>query len=80
MHREPNARARLTGRPERSGRNTVNEQEIVKMVDEALERFGTRDLVSGAEILDFLLDLRNTALVPDPLEELLEQESAPAIT
>ncbi|MGZ8762800.1 MAG: hypothetical protein ACXW2C_09965 [Acidimicrobiia bacterium] len=58
----------------------MNEQEIVKMVDEALERFGTRDLVSGAEILDFLLDLRNTALVPDPLEELLEQESAPAIT
>jgi hypothetical protein len=58
----------------------VNEQEIVKMVDEALERFGTRDLVSGAEILDFLLDLRNTALVPDPLEELLEQESTPAAT
>jgi hypothetical protein len=58
----------------------VNEQEIVKMVDEALERFGTRDLVSGAEVLDFLLDLRNTALVPDPLEELLEQESTPAPT
>jgi hypothetical protein len=58
----------------------VNEQEIVKMVDEALERFGTRDLVSGAEILDFLLDLRNTALVPDPLEELLEQESTPSST
>jgi hypothetical protein len=58
----------------------VNEQEIVKMVDEALEKFGTRDLVSGAEILDFLLDLRNTALVPDPLEELLEQESTPAAT
>jgi hypothetical protein len=56
----------------------VNEQEIVKMVDEALERFGSRDLVSGAEILDFLLDLRNTALVPDPLVALLEQESTPA--
>ena len=58
----------------------MNEQEIVKMVDEALERFGARDLVSGSEILDFLLDLRNTALVPDPLEELLEQESTPAPT
>ncbi len=68
------------GSPERSRRNTVNEQEIVKMVDEALERFGTRDLVSGAEILDFLLDLRNTALVPDPLAELLEQEATPAAT
>jgi hypothetical protein len=58
----------------------VNEQEIVKMVDEALERFGPRDLVSGAEVLDFLLDLRNTALIPDSLEELLEQEASPAAT
>jgi hypothetical protein len=56
----------------------VKEQEIVQMVDEALERFGSRDLVSGAEVLDFLLDLRNTALAPDPLEELLEAESEPA--
>jgi hypothetical protein len=58
----------------------VKEQEIVQMVDEALERFGPRDLVSGAEILDFLLDLRNTALAPDPLEELLGQEATPAGT
>jgi hypothetical protein len=56
----------------------VREQEIVQMVDEALERFGPRDLVSGAEVLDFLLDLRNTALAPDPLEQLLEAESEPA--
>ena len=31
---------------------------LVSMIDEALERFGSRDLVSGAEVLDFLLDLR----------------------
>ena len=32
--------------------------ELVNMIDAALERFGSRDLVSGAEVLDFLLDLR----------------------
>ena len=56
----------------------VTDTEIVRLIDEALERFGPRDLVSSAEILDFLLDLRNAALAPDPLEELLEQVSAPA--
>ncbi|HZJ25961.1 MAG TPA: hypothetical protein VFF40_02935 [Acidimicrobiia bacterium] len=56
----------------------MNDQEITRMVDEALERFARRDLVSGGEVVDFLLDLRNTALAPDPLAELLEAESQTA--
>jgi hypothetical protein len=49
------------------------------MIDSALESFATRDLVSGAEVMDFLLDLR--LAIPDTpagLEELLEEESQPA--
>lgn len=52
--------------------------ELVTMIDAALERFGSRDLVSGAEVLDFLLDLRLALPVPpDSLEQLLEEESQP---
>jgi hypothetical protein len=52
--------------------------DLVTMIDAALERFGTRDLVSGAEVLDFLLDLRLALPVaPDSLEQLLEEESQP---
>jgi hypothetical protein len=48
------------------------------MIDAALERFGSRDLVSGAEVLDFLLDLRLAIPgTPDVLEQLLEEESQP---
>lgn len=56
------------------------QERIVRMIDEALERFGPRDLVANAELLDFLLDLRLAALAPDPLEQLLEEESTPAGT
>jgi hypothetical protein len=50
----------------------------VSMIDTALERFGSRDLVSGAEVLDFLLDLRLAIPdSPDALEQLLEEESQP---
>jgi hypothetical protein len=50
---------------------------LVTQIDEALERFGTRDLVSGSEVLDFLLDLRLSLLEPDPFEQLLEEERQP---
>ena len=51
---------------------------LVTMIDGALERFGRRDLISGAEILDFLLDLRLAVPgTPDALEQLLEEESQP---
>ena len=50
---------------------------LVTLIDEALERFGTRDLVSGSEVLDFLLDLRLSLLQPDPFDQLLEEEPQP---
>lgn len=56
----------------------MNQQEMLTLIDGALERFGPRDLVSAAEVLDFLLDLRLAALAGDPLEQLLVEESEPA--
>jgi hypothetical protein len=51
---------------------------LVSMIDGALERFGSRDLIAGAEVLDFLLDLRLAIPdTPDALEQLLEEESQP---
>lgn len=50
---------------------------LTTQIDEALERFGSRDLVSGSEVLDFLLDLRLSLLEPDPFEQLLEEEPQP---
>jgi hypothetical protein len=50
---------------------------LVTQIDEALERFGARDLVSGSEVLDFLLDLRLSVLEPDTFEKLLEEERQP---
>ena len=53
---------------------------LVTMIDSALEQYRRRDLVSAAEVVDFLLDLRLAAINPDtdPLEQLLEQESTHA--
>jgi len=51
---------------------------LITLIDEALERFGNRDLVAGSEVLDFLLDLRLSLLEPDPFEKLLEEEAQPA--
>jgi hypothetical protein len=58
-------------------------QALVTMIDSALEQYRSRDLVSAAEVVDFLLDLRLAAISPDaadtdPLEQLLEQESTHA--
>jgi len=50
---------------------------LVALVDEALGRFASRDLVAATEVVDFLLDFR-TALVADAdLEALLESERQP---
>jgi hypothetical protein len=57
----------------------VDQLALKDMIDSALESFATRDLVSGAEVMDFLLDLR--LAIPDTpaeLEQLLEEESQPA--
>jgi hypothetical protein len=50
-------------------------QRLVNLIDVALERFASRDLIASNELLDVLLDLRIAAL-----EELLEQESQPTPT
>jgi hypothetical protein len=51
-------------------------QALLPMIDSALEQFRSRDLVSAAEVVDVLLDLRIAAIAPDTdsLEQLLEQE------
>ncbi|MGH9024981.1 MAG: hypothetical protein ACRDWD_02535 [Acidimicrobiia bacterium] len=56
-----------------------SETRLTLMVDEALERFGGRDLVPSAEVLDFLLDLRSEiGSFNDELQKLLDEESQPA--
>lgn len=58
----------------------MNQDELVRQIDEALERFAGRDLVASAEVVDFLLDLRLAALADDAaLERLLEEESEHAV-
>jgi hypothetical protein len=54
----------------------MNQQELTNVIDEALERFRGRDLVSSAEIVDVLLDLRLLLLEVESLEELFEDEHA----
>jgi hypothetical protein len=53
---------------------------LVSLIDVALERFASRDLIASNELLDVLLDLRIAALDDAALEELLEQESQPTPT
>jgi hypothetical protein len=53
---------------------------LVSLIDVALERFASRDLIASNELLDVLLDLRIAALDDGALEQLLEQESQPTPT
>ena len=53
---------------------------LVSLIDVALERFASRDLIASNELLDVLLDLRIAALADAALEDLLEQESQPTPT
>lgn len=50
----------------------MDDQALTIRIDEALREFTSRDLVSGAEVVDFLLDLR--------LMMLAEAEAQPATT
>ena len=36
----------------------MDDQALTTRIDEALREFTNRDLISGAEVVDFLLDLR----------------------
>jgi hypothetical protein len=53
--------------------------QLLTMIDSALEQFRSRDLVAANEVVDFLLDLRLAAIDPtnDALQQLLESESTP---
>jgi hypothetical protein len=51
---------------------------IVTLIDEALERFAGRDLVSSTEVLDLLLDMRSAALSDAELAALIDSEAQPA--
>jgi hypothetical protein len=50
---------------------------IVSIVDEALERFSSRDLIAASEIIDFLLDLRSALVSDAALAALIEAETQP---
>jgi hypothetical protein len=51
---------------------------IVTLIDEALERFAGRDLVSSTEVLDLLLDMRSAALSDAELAAFIDSEAQPA--
>lgn len=55
----------------------TSREQLTQVVDDALVRFRGRDLVSSAEVLDVLLDLRLLLLEVETLEQFLE-EPAPA--
>jgi hypothetical protein len=50
----------------------TSREQLTQVVDDALERFRGRDLVSSAEVVDVLLDLRLLLLEVETLEQLLE--------
>ena len=58
---------------------TMVAPDLVTLIDEALERFGTRDLMSGSEVLDFLLDLRLAVVNSSDraIAQLLDEERQP---
>ena len=50
---------------------------IVTMIDEALERFAGRDLITASEMVDFLLDLRSAVVSDAALAALIDSETQP---
>jgi hypothetical protein len=57
---------------------TTSREQLTRVVDEALVRFRSRDLVASAEVLDVLLDLRLMLLDTEGLEQLLEEPAPTA--
>jgi len=51
---------------------------FLNVIDEALERFSSRDLIAASEVVDFLLDLRSAAVSDAALAELIDSETQPA--
>jgi hypothetical protein len=50
---------------------------VVNIIDEALERFSSRDLIAASEVMDFLLDLRSAVVSDAALAALIESETQP---
>ncbi|HYL53160.1 MAG TPA: hypothetical protein VEZ15_14405 [Acidimicrobiia bacterium] len=50
---------------------------VVNVIDEALERFSSRDLIAASEVVDFLLDLRSAVVSDAALAALIEAETQP---
>ena len=46
----------------------MDEQALTIRIDDALREFTNRDLISGAEVVDFLLDLRLMLLAAEERE------------
>ena len=44
---------------------------IVTIIDEAIERFASRDLIGSSEVVDFLLDLRSAVASLEPRDREL---------
>jgi hypothetical protein len=58
----------------------VRVDELLGIIDGALERFGGRDLIAASEVVDLLLDLRLCVLADGELGELLDRAQEPATT
>jgi hypothetical protein len=56
----------------------TQQQQLTKVVDEAIARFRGRDLVPSAEVTDVLLDLRILLLELESLEDMLQEASPTA--
>jgi len=50
---------------------------LVTLIDDALERFAGRDLISSGEIIDFLLDFRTAVVSDAAIAALIESETEP---
>jgi len=50
---------------------------VVNVIDEALERFSSRDLIAASEVIDFLLDLRSAVVSDAALAALIDAETQP---
>ena len=59
-------------------RNQMDQAGIVTLIDEALERFAGREIVSSAEVLDLLLDMRSAAVSDAAIAALIDAEAQPA--
>jgi len=75
LYDRPLAASTLTGQNQE---DEMDQAGIVTLIDEALQRFAGRDLVSSTEVLDLLLDMRSAALSDAAIRELIDSEAQPA--